>query len=1303
MTSTAAYGHPNIEPVLAREPVPPDRPHNPKSSGCIMSVTTNTAKSFANHTLLKFTGTINDHPATILLDCGASHNFIDLKFLRRHQLHKLNTVTPIQKQQVTLANGVSVTAPSKLEAAPVTIESYSDSMDFTVLPLCGMDAILGMTWLRKHNPVINWRDATVTFHIKTSKKKSTKHQWKAINHETSQSIATLTMALKQKICELEWKRKATPIYCNTYQAQQLRRLVKKKEVEKSYLVHIYHDETRQMNQEQNATQNDIHHTQSDSYAESVSSSLKNNDEELKLYNTASVDKLPPEPEPECIRMILKRYQDVFPEQLPSGLPPQREVDHAIELNCKDVPAGRPYTRMSYQELDELKKQLKELLEAGYIRPSKSPFGAPVLFVKKKDGTSRLCVDYRALNNITIKNKYPLPRVDELLDRLQGAQYFSKIDLRSGYHQVRINSEDIPKTAFRTRYGHFEFLVMPFGLTNAPATFMHLMNSVLEPFLDAFVIVFLDDILIYSRTLEEHAEHLEKVLQTLRKHKLYAKESKCEFAKSSVEFLGFIVSRDGMHMMENKLDAIKKWPTPTSVEDIRSFLGLTGFYRRFIKDYSAIASPLTHLLHKNIKFEWQNEQQKAFDDLKERMMQRPILILPDPRKPFVVHTDASQFAIGATLSQDHGHGLQPIAFLSRKLIPAETKYAVHEQELLAIIAACKEWRHYLMGTPFTVVIKTDHNSLQHLQSQPHLSNRQIRWLEFLAEYDCKIEYMKGKENVVADALSRRPDHKLVDTQHEHTSKENDQMSLSLNNISQVISGASTLNRIKEAYAEDEIACSVTRNPSLYKDYTINSTTGMIYWNQSRLYVPAVQAIRTSLLQECHDNPLSGHLGVNKTLALIKKSFYWPKMREDIEQYVTTCVSCQQNKPNNQLPMGLLQPLPIPDRPWQQVTMDYITQLPMTKNGHDAILVVVDKLTKMVHLIPTTTDVTAMKSATLFFREIVRLHGVPTSIVSDRDSRFMSQFWQTLWSLLGTDLNMSTAYHPQSDGQTERANRTVEEILRAYTNYKQDNWDDCLTAVEIACNNSVQASSQMTPFSLNSGYEFHLPIDSMVRDSNVTSQQPRVTSVNDAAEQCIQALKDNIEKAKEYLKKAQERQKKYANEHRQDVQLKVGDSVLLSTEDLNIVDQTRARKLTPPFIGPFTITKVVSPVSYQLQLPASLKIHDVFHMSKFKPFKPSPLKYSNATASNRQRHLQRPLPEIIDGEEEWVIESILKKRIRRYGRGGRLEYLVKWQGYDVYEATWLAASEMNHAQELIEEFENQMKNNNKNKNNASRRRQ
>ncbi|GJS58715.1 DNA/RNA polymerases superfamily protein [Tanacetum coccineum] len=363
--------------------------------------------------------------------------------------------------------------------------------------------------------------------------------------------------------------------------------------------------------------------------------------------------------------VVREFADVFPDELP-GLPPAREIEFGIELIPGAEPISKAPYRMAPVELKELKEQLQEMLENGFIRPSVSPWGAPVLFVKKKDGSMRLCIDYRELNRITIRNRYPLPRIDDLFDQLQGAKYFSKIDLRSGYHQLRVREQDISKTAFRTRYGHYEFLVMPFGLTNAPAVFMDLMNRIFHEYLDKFVIVFIDDILVYSKSEEEHEQHLRIVLEILRQKKLYAKFSKCEFWLQQVAFLGHIVSADGIIMDPSKVEAITKWPRPTTVTEVRSFLGLVGYYQRFVEGFSRLALPLTQLMRKGEKFVWTDERQESFEELKRRLVYAPILTLPSGSDGFQIYSDASKKGLGCVLMQ---HG-KVIAYASRQLKPYE---------------------------------------------------------------------------------------------------------------------------------------------------------------------------------------------------------------------------------------------------------------------------------------------------------------------------------------------------------------------------------------------------------------------------------------------------------------------------------------------------------------------------------------------------------------------------------------------------------------------------------------------------------
>ncbi|XP_057754711.1 uncharacterized protein LOC130974013 [Arachis stenosperma] len=465
---------------------------------------------------------------------------------------------------------------------------------------------------------------------------------------------------------------------------------------------------------------------------------------LQEESTSEREDVPPK-----IKEVLEENKDVMPPELPKQLPPRRKVDHKIELESgAKPPASTPY-RMAPPELEELKKQLKDLLDVGFIRPSKAPYGAPVLFQKKHDGSLRLCIDYRALNKVTIKNKYPIPLIADLFDQLGRAKWFSKLDLRSGYHQVVLKTDgDEPKTTCVTRYGSYEWLVMPFGLINAPATFCTLMNEIFRPYLDRFVVIYLNDIVVYSNTLEEHVEHLRTVFKILRENNLYVKKEKCSFARDEVHFLGHIIKGGTLCMDQGKVKAIKEWEPLNKVFELRSFLRLANYYRRFMKGYSAKAAPLTDLLKKNHSWDWSKEYQKAFDELKAAITEGPVLALHDYSKVFEVHTDASDYAIGGILMQE-GH---PISFKSHKLNDTERRYTVQEKEMIAVVYCLRTWHHYLLSSHF--IVKTDNVATSYFQTQKKLSPKQTRWRDFLAEFDFEFEYKSGKTNVVADALSRK---------------------------------------------------------------------------------------------------------------------------------------------------------------------------------------------------------------------------------------------------------------------------------------------------------------------------------------------------------------------------------------------------------------------------------------------------------------------------------------------------------------------------------------------------------------------
>ncbi|WVZ81777.1 hypothetical protein U9M48_029119 [Paspalum notatum var. saurae] len=635
--------------------------------------------------------------------------------------------------------------------------------------------------------------------------------------------------------------------------------------------------------------------------------------------------------------VVREYPDVFPEELP-GLPPVRAIEFAIDLITGTAPIAKAPYRMSGKEYDELKKQLDELLEKGFIRDSVSPWGAPVLFVKKKDGTMRMCIDYRDLNAVTIKNKYPLPRIDDLLDRLKGAKHFSKIDLRSGYHQMRIRESDIPKTAFVTRYGHHEFTVVSFGLTNAPAYFMNMINMIFMKELDQCVVVFIDDILIFSKTREEHEQHLRIVLEKLRENQLYGKFSKCEFWLEKVAFLGHVLTAEGVSVDPEKVEAVSNWKTPRNATEIRSFLGLAGYYRRFMENFSKIAKPMTGLLKNNTPYEWDDKCEVSFQLLKEKLTTAPVLTLPDLHKDFVVYCDASR----------------------------------QEMEQLRL---------------------------------DFVSTEQLNELRV----HCNLE------DQIRQAQKTCP-----------------------------------------SIAELKVGMEKGLLPDFRKDQL-----GTL-WLKGRLCVPLNKDIRDSIMTEAHCTKYSIHPGSTKMYQDLKKLFWWRRMKRDIAEFVARCDVCNRVKAEKQRPAGLLKPLEIPMWKWEKITMDFIVGLPRSPKGNDSIWVIVDRLTKSAHFIPVKANYNASRLAELYIQNILRLHGAPLSIVSDRGPQFTARFWKSLQRALDTKLDYNTAYHPQTDGQTERVNQLLEDLLRACVLIYGPNWEDSLPFAEFSYNNSYQASIGMSPF-------------------------------------------------------------------------------------------------------------------------------------------------------------------------------------------------------------------------------------------------
>lgn len=1125
-----------------------------------------------------------------LLDSGATGNFIDEKFVENQNLNVVEKPCPVH---VRLADGSIKSQSINREITIVMkIRDHEETITLDVGNFPKHTVILGMPWLQKHNPIIDWKHLLVTFLPSFCRESC-----------GITKSCRVPAFVESELLELE----ETPMENSLEPVDQGSLFISGGQCTGGEI-----NEVRASGNRACTTVRPI---------EDPSCSPVETLEPI-ISNTCE-DETPDETSRSPSTQIPQKYRDlarVFSKSEAELLPEKRPYDCPIDLvDPKAIPPYRAIYNLSNPEMEVLEKYLAENLKKKFIRPSKSPAGAPIFFVKKKDGSLRPCIDYRGLNAMTVKNRYPLPLIDSLLDRLSGAQVFTKIDLRGAYNLVRIKPGDEWKTAFRCRYGHFEYSVMPFGLTNAPAVFQDMMNDILSDYLDIFVVVYLDDILVFSQTPEEHTIHVRKVLQRLMDWKLYAKLEKCSFDQSEVEFLGFVVSDAGIKMSPDKTKSITSWPEPTNVTEVQSFLGFANFYRRFIPHFSRLSLPLTTLTKKNSTFQWDLKAQESFDNLKQELSSDTVLLHPDPTKPFDLHTDASDYAIGAVLSQTK----RPVAYFSRKLADSEINYAVHDKELLAIVAAFKHWRHHLAGAQHQVTVYCDHKNLTFFASKRILKQRHARWAEILSEYDFTLEYLPGQQNAAADALSRRSD------------------------LAPKKGDGSTIENKKHQYCETLLPADKWK--TIRRAEKIESHQVLIENPEKQL----------EILKNRHDSITAGHFGIRKTLELIKRDYFWPKMRQFVKNYVKSCVTCQRNKIERQKPIGLLKPLPIPERPWTSVSLDFIVKLPLSE-GFDSICVIVDRLTKQAHFLPCNETITAEDTAELYMRNIFKIHGLPTDIISDRGPHFRAHFWKSLWTLLGVTVKRSTAYHPESDGQTERVNQTLEQYLRNYVCGRQDNWAGLLPFAEFAYNNSEHAATRCSPFFAI--YQTHPRADfldySKARDCNVPGAVDKAKKFEDV----MNYIKENLARAKEDAKK-------YADRGRRDHTFKVGDLVLLSRRNLNSLEPSA--KLGAKFSGPFKIIEAINPVAFKLALPQHFKVHPVFHVSLFKKFEISEI-------PNR---IQEPPPaEVIDEEEFWEVERIIKSR----KKNGRIEYLVKWEGFGEEDCTWEPEESLTRSAHLLKQF-------------------
>ena len=1641
-------------------------------------------------TLLTWIGRLRGtQPAhlSFMYDSGASSNFTCDRFVQKHHL-KLQQLDVDKRSTVKVADG-SVYNISHSVRLPVSMGTHKTEILCLVVPMpLDVDVILGTPWVKDIN-----EESDLSVNVKKSKLSFVRGGRKHVINCSNPLNTLRNLALKHDHFDIIsatqaekdlhfWSRqsnskhdaffisnmfvdkdKATcrsPSYLhdNPALSTALLQAMKKAEV-KAHLLAAANKDTAESSVEKFYANVILHWNE---LVSKEQGKIKKNGS-FEDHTAEDPDEVDDWPEVQHYReKLMNKFADVLAETLP----PLSHHDHPpsrIRLQPgkeSDPPFKKAY-RMSSAELEALRKQLDELLEKGYIRPSASPYGAPVLMVPKphQPGKLRLVIDYRGINQITVRDRYPLPHVDSLFDQLQGAKVFSTLDALWGFWQLPVASDDIEKTAMVTQFGSYEWIVLPMGLTNSPSTFQRVLSSYLledineasketeaEPAkvtkltswqalestkltsssptstlpptprtknhrMNEFVRVFIDDVLVFSKNEEDHYEHLIKVLARLRQVKFIMKGSKAQLFRRKVKFLGHVLTDKGVHPQHIKCKAVQDWPEPQNGQQVRQFLGLVGYYRKYIKDYADKARPLFDCLKgENFdNFKFTEEVKKSFLQLKESLVTPPLLLLPDQKQadngnqPYLLVTDASQVAVGGVLLQDQGNGYQPVAYESKALSPAEQNYNTTERELLAIVHCTKVWKHYLQGSHYK--LQSDHKPLEAFFSpNKDLTRRQARWIEHLVEVGVQnVEHVPGKTIPVPDSLSRRPGyeesspaeglkqqiqnqdfklvqqvHSMLNTMHlasqlpkevlsvftrshtrkdglersspgssdplktstpqtlsdtrkdaaaqsqelshsrkdaqapqddilnEHTSEfikltprtsdetsneELDPKSTKLtlskgnelvhpdtsveypkvynqsnrfpmdnqnwmlrpdlfeywnkrsgpfhvdacsdekgknshcasywsrttpptleknrfkgknweyqgvlaqkadgkrlwinfpfNDPSQTAKGFrdKLFNWLNDARAHDPLTSALLIVP----EWLVPTTAQLHRWNvevlevypagshlfaspgqttiptQWDVYVlwmpPATSAtspiedepvtwvtmegcdfietlkaaqqedtelrsiiqkieeqdpaIRTSykveanllwrveegiyqlvipqnnrslqqvVLSQCHDVPSAGHLGIQKTLERVSRHFFWKDMKKDVEHFCKHCHTCLSTKTANRVATAK-KAIKQPYRKWEVITMDFVTGIPKTDRGYDAIVTFTDKLTKMVHLVPLHwKSSTAASVAKLFFDNVWRLHGCPLKIICDRDTRMASQTWKELMKLVGVSTAATTPYRPQADGQSEVTNKIMEQILRAYIEPRQKNWDLLLAAVEFAMNDSVHSVTQFSPFYLNYGQSPASNLDVLLGTLKRES-----SAANPTAIEIIDAMETDLREAKRHVTKYWDKLKARNSTNKHQPHYKIGDQVMLSSSSFTAPkDKDTQWKLRPKYYGPFSIVKVYyddenyakpeeergSPSACKLGLPKGWYIHPVFSLDKLKPF-PGFSQYEH------QNSLPPPPTQIVEGQEEFVVDRILDHCVMRT-RGSKkkeMHWLVRWKGYGPEEDLWLKERNIN----------------------------
>lgn len=1077
-------------------------------------------------------GSINGYHTEIIIDGGAGMNIISKTFLDRLGL-------PIEEPasiSIKLGDGSRIEPLGKISDLILQVSDLQMPIDAVVLQT-DFPMLLGKPWLQKVKAVTSWTDGQFFLF------------WKG--KRTSIHAKSHTMLLEDKLMKYnqisQFELSESSEWSSNKETDE--------EEESSVVTTVSVDTELSESNDNNYGKmpKDPNLNGSIWKGEPLELSLledEEDDEKLLCSITITDDvshdlitKIPPQ-----LNSSIKPYLNMFSSDL-QKLPLNSVVEHSIDTGDA-APIKQRARRLNPSEKSFIQKELARLLDAGIIRPADSPWSSPIVLARKKSGDYRLCIDYRKLNSLTRKDVWTLPRTDDLLDSVSGAIIFSTLDAFSGYWQIKVRPNDIEKTAFTTPFGNYSFLVMPFGLTNAPATYQKLMDNLFRDIIGSYVAIYLDDILIYSSTLEKHKAHINEVLKRLSCIGFLLNPSKCFFGKESVTFLGHILSKHGISVDPEKTKAITLLKSPNSITGVRSFCGLCSYYRRFIPFFSKVASPLFELLKKDKPFIWGTVQQKAFNILRESLTKAPTLLCPNFDKGFIVQTDASGVAVGGVLSQLDDSGYErPVAYASRSITKAESNYTSTELECLGVIFCLKKFRIYLLGNQF--LLKTDHSALRELINKKDPAGRLARWICQLQEYDFQVVHIKGSSNVIADCLSRYsiPESLLTEC-------------MSIDYLHLIFNYLKNLS-IPESLSKTERLKVIRRSKGFY------ISEGIFMKKSKGIPIKVILANdeRISLMTYFHEG--SGHFGAKTVWDSLKGLAWWPNMRANIISHIKSCDICQYF--GERKPSGLIIPIRTSSI-FQRFGMDFLGPLPTSRLGNSYILVATEYLTKW----PIAKAVVAADAVTVakfIYEEIIICFGCPEIILTDQGLHFRNNFIAELMSLLKVKHKFSSPYHPQTNGLTERFNRTLCTSLKKMCLDKKTDWDLCLDCVLFSYRVRKHSTNGKTPFEMMYGVRPILPIH-LQKHCEIYQDDDCTLVDNDD---------DNTQRNNEIQKlhKAREIVNVRINKRKSEERAQN-----FGIDDLVLVHRTAdsrglGMKFQPTWAGPFIIHQKLTPTTYSVK--------------------------------------------------------------------------------------------------------------------------